>query len=244
LFRISDFVLRISSQAIPIDSGRLFMAGIIKAGRETSDERSVQRVAFNFDDMTSAADKYLEKVRREAAQIVAQAKLEAEQLRRQAQQQGRQQALEQAEQEVVEKIRRQLASVLPALEQAVAQLQQARHEWVKQWEQNAVHLAAAIAARVIRRELAQSPQITLGLVREALELASGSAKIQLRLNPGDRQALGAAAEELAARVAKLGPADVVADPDVSPGGCLVSTDFGEIDQRIETQLARIEQELA
>jgi flagellar assembly protein FliH len=220
------------------------MAGIIKAGRESCEERGAQSVAFNFDDMSSAADKYLDKIRREAAQILAQAKQQAEQIRQQAQQQGREQAVQQAQTEVVSKVREQLAGVLPALERAVEQLQQARHEWVEQWEQNAVHLASAIAARVIRREVSQTPQITLALVREALELASGSQQIQLRLNPADRQALGAAAEDLAARVAKLAPTQVVADPDVSPGGCIVSTDFGEIDQRIEAQLARIQQELA
>ena len=220
------------------------MAGIIKAGRQTGEDRSTQSVAFNFDDMTVAADKYLDRIRSDAAQIVASAKQEAEQLRRQAQNDGRRQAVEQAEQEVAELVRKQLAGVLPALERAVEQLQQARQDWGKQWEQNAVHLAAAIAARVIRRELSQTPQIPLDLVREALELVSGSTQITLRLHPADRQALGSGVEELAARLAKLAPADVVADPDVTPGGCIVTTEFGEIDQRIESQLARIEQELA
>lgn len=220
------------------------MAGIIKAGRQTGEDRDTQSVAFNFDDMTVAADRYLEKIRRDAAQLVAAANQQAEQLRRQAQQEGRKLAVQQAEKEVTERIRQQLAGVLPALEQAVGQLQQARQDWIKQWEQNAVHLATAIAARIVRRELAQTPQITLDLIREALELASGSDHVQLRLNPDDHKSLGKGVEELAARLAKLAPADVVADPEVTPGGCIVTTEFGEIDQRIESQLARIEQELA
>jgi flagellar biosynthesis/type III secretory pathway protein FliH len=36
---------------------------------------------------------------------------------------------------------------------------------------------------------------------------------------------------------------VVADPQVSLGGCRVETRFGVIDQQFEAQLARIEQEL-
>jgi len=35
----------------------------------------------------------------------------------------------------------------------------------------------------------------------------------------------------------------VADPDITPGGCRVDTQFGSIDQQLETQLARIEEEL-
>ncbi|MEQ8791431.1 MAG: FliH/SctL family protein [Pirellulaceae bacterium] len=219
------------------------MAGIIKAGREAGAAQGVQQVAFNFNDMSTAAEGYLEKIRREAAQILAKAKQEAEQLRGQAQQQGLQQAKQQAEADVTGKIRQQLAGVLPALEESVEQLKKARHEWVAQWQDKAVHLAARMAELVVRRELKSTPEITLDLVREALELASGSEHIRLRLNPADRAALGEGVEELAARLAKLGPAEIIADPQVSSGGCIVSTDFGDIDQRIEAQLARIEQEL-
>jgi flagellar biosynthesis/type III secretory pathway protein FliH len=41
---------------------------------------------------------------------------------------------------------------------------------------------------------------------------------------------------------QLATAKIVADPDISPGGCRVVTDYGVIDQQIESQLARIEQE--
>ncbi|MFQ5550985.1 MAG: FliH/SctL family protein [Gemmatimonadales bacterium] len=40
-----------------------------------------------------------------------------------------------------------------------------------------------------------------------------------------------------------GAIDIVADSAVSPGGCFVETEFGNIDQQFETQLARIEEEL-
>ena len=220
------------------------MSGIIKAGRHTVSGRDAQGVAFNFDDVTVAADARLEQIRRQAAQIIADAKQQADQIRQNAVQEGRQAAEQAVESVVTEKVRQQMQSVLPALESAVEQLAQARHEWIKQWEQNAVHLAAAIAERIVRRELSQRPEITLELVREALELAAGCGSVQLRLNPSDRETLGDAAQDLAAKLAKLAPSDIIADPDLSPGGCLVTTEFGEIDQRIESQLARIEEELA
>ena len=37
---------------------------------------------------------------------------------------------------------------------------------------------------------------------------------------------------------------IVADPDVSPGGCRVVTEFGVIDETYEAQLDRIAEELA
>ena len=41
----------------------------------------------------------------------------------------------------------------------------------------------------------------------------------------------------------LAPSAIVADDAVSPGGCCVKTKFGVIDQQIESQLRRIEEEL-
>jgi flagellar biosynthesis/type III secretory pathway protein FliH len=50
-------------------------------------------------------------------------------------------------------------------------------------------------------------------------------------------------EQLAQEIARLAPAEIVADASVAAGGCRVLTEFGEIDQRIASQLSRIEQEL-
>jgi flagellar assembly protein FliH len=134
-------------------------------------------------------------------------------------------------------------TTLPALDEAIRSIQRAKQSWLNHWEKNVVGLAAAIAARVIRRQLTQTPEITLQLVREALELAAGGGRLQLRLNPADYDSLGSHAKQLAARLDTLAPAEVIPDPEISPGGCRVDTEFGAVDQQIEAQLARIEEEL-
>jgi flagellar biosynthesis/type III secretory pathway protein FliH len=40
------------------------------------------------------------------------------------------------------------------------------------------------------------------------------------------------------------PSAVVADESISPGGCRIETRYGEVDQQIEAQLRRIEEDLA
>jgi flagellar assembly protein FliH len=136
-----------------------------------------------------------------------------------------------------------LSTVVPALSDLVEQMAMAKADWLAHWERTAIHVAAAIAARVVRRELARSPEITLTLVREALELAAGAGDIQLRLHPDDFETLGHHAGRLAGELARLGKVDVVPDPAITKGGCRVDTRFGTIDQRLEAQLARIEEEL-
>ena len=212
------------------------MSTVIKAADLSHD---LPGVAFNFDDMTAKAHQYLEGVRAEAARIVAQAHNDAEEIRKKAQIEGRR-----AGQAEIERIvRKQLVGQMATLQQVVQDVQHAKQAWLAHWEKSGVHVAAAIAQRLIRRELSQKPEITLTLIREALELAVGSSQLRIHMNPSDHQTLGPKVETLIAELAPLGSTELVADPEVRPGGCRVETRFGVIDQQFEAQLARIEEEL-
>ncbi len=224
------------------------MSTIIKANTSHAERSSVGAVAYNFDDMTGKANAYLQQIKAEAAQIIAKANQEAQQIRKQAQEQGTRAAHESAEKNLQSRIDSQvkqaMQSALPALQQLTRDLQAARLEWLQQWEQNAVTFALAVAEKIIRREVAHQPAITLQLVQEALELASGSQQVKVYLHPHDHQALGKQVSEIARQLSNLAPTDILPDSRVSPGGCLVQTEFGHIDQQIESQLARVAEELA
>ncbi len=217
------------------------MAGIIKAGSTLNPVQGAAGPAFQFGDMEHA---YLDKVRVEAASIVAKARQEAAALQAQAAEQGKKAAMQAAEQALRGKIEQQLQTVVPALERAVDAMLDARQQWQQQWERQGLQLASAIAERIVRRELAQRPEITIELIREALELAAGSPKLTLRMNPADHAALADKVELLTSQLARLGETRIVADPAITPGGCRVETEFGSVDQQIESQLARITEELS
>jgi len=134
-------------------------------------------------------------------------------------------------------------AVVPAAQAAVEGILTAKAQWLAHWERTALSLATAIAERILRRELERTPEVTLELVREALELAAGCADVQLRMHPDDLALLGPQVEQLAAELARLGTARIVPDSSIARGGCRVDTRYGTIDQQLATQLARIEQEL-
>jgi flagellar assembly protein FliH len=212
------------------------MSTIIRA---SDNNRTTHGVAFNFDDMATQANKYLANIRAEAGRIVAKAHQEADAIRKRAEIEGRQAAMN----AVDDMVRMQLATVVPALKQAVQHIDDARHTWLTHWEEGAVHLAASIAKRLIRRELRDQPEITLILVREALELAAGTAKLRIQLNPNDHQALGIQVQMLVNEISPHVETEIVADNEITTGGCRVETRFGIIDQQFEAQLERIEEEL-
>lgn len=212
------------------------MSGIIRA---TEQNRTAHHVAFNFEDMAVRASQYLDGIRAEARKIVAEAQRQAVGIKEQAKAEGYQVG----QQQMTEIVRNQLASVLPALRQAVQDVHHARQAWLAHWEGAAIHVAAAIAGKIVRREITSTPAFAAGKLREALELAAGSSHLRIRLNPSDYAAMDGQADLITKELAPLATAEVVPDRDVTPGGCRVETNFGSIDQQIESQLARIEEEL-
>lgn len=219
------------------------MAGIIKADRRSDVATTLKSVAFNFEDISTRASDYLSTVRQQAQQIVAQAQQEAEQIRQQAHVQGRQQALHEAQQLVGETLDKQLTTLVPALQEAVDDIRHSKAEWLKHWEQRTVGLASSIAERVIRRELQQTPEITIELIRDALELSMGTGDVTIQLHPEDYESLRDHAVALTNQLTSVGSAKIIPTDDVSRGGCRIVTEFGVVDQTIEAQLERIAEEL-
>jgi flagellar assembly protein FliH len=212
------------------------MSTIIRA---TDNNRAAQATTFNFDDMATQAHQYLERIRGEAGKIVTKAHEQAATIRKQAEADGRQAAMQAQERLVAA----QLANVVPALRKAVDGIEEAKQSWLRHWEQSAVHVAAAIAARVIRRELVRQPEIPVELVREALQLAAGSTELRIHLNAADHKAIAGQVETLVKELAASAKAEIIADASIEAGGCRIETRFGVIDQQIASQLARIEEEL-
>lgn len=220
------------------------MATIIKPESfESASGTALRHVAYDLTDMAAEADDYLGGVRREANKIVEQARREAEAIRQQAEAAGRRAAEEAIERILDEKVAKQMKTLTPALQSAVAQIQEARQDWLRHWEAAAVDLAAGIAARLVRGELSRRPEITVAWVREALELVTGCGEIAIQLNPSDRQALERQVSQLSAAMHPTATVKLVDDSMIAPGGCRVVTEFGSVDMQIETQLERIKAEI-
>lgn len=137
----------------------------------------------------------------------------------------------------------QLETLMPALQLAVERIQTAQHAFLAHWERSAIQVAAAMAYRTINRHLPEMKDVPCTLIREALELGVGSSMLKLRLNPEDYEALLPRAEMIVNQLAGSAATEIVPDERVTPGGCILETSLGVIDQRIESRLDRIQMEL-
>lgn len=219
------------------------MAAVIKAGQIIPRGTAIQQAEFNWEDMSANAARYLESVRQQAQQIIATARQQAQQITLQAAADARQAALQEARTAAQAEVQAQWRTLSPVFAEVRDQLAQAQLGWRRNWEDRVIHLAVAIAQRLVRGELSRQPSITRQWIREALELAVNCRTITLRLHPDDYSALGDWRELLAAEFGAQAPTQILPDPGIERGGCRIDTEFGAIDQQLTNQLARIEEEL-
>ena len=107
-----------------------------------------------------------------------------------------------------------------------------------------MQIAAAIAYQTIMRDPAIKREVPLDLLREALELAMNCAALKVRMNPRDVEALEGPIRAILEETGNLATAEVVPDSKISPGGCVVESSLGVIDERLESRLERIVAELS
>jgi flagellar biosynthesis/type III secretory pathway protein FliH len=213
------------------------------------------KVAFNFADFRKQGDAYLETVRNQARELVEHAQQESEQIRRQALERsiedGRREGHRQAEESIEKRARmladttarETLATTLPAMKAAADAIAAEKDGWLGEWEKTAVRLAAAIAGRLLQHKIDVEPERAVDMIRAALQLASGTPQITVRLHPADVALMGAHADEVVRSLAACGEARVHSDPTIARGGCVIEGQHGTIDGRLETLLDRIVTEL-
>ena len=110
---------------------------------------------------------------------------------------------------------------------AIVSVEAARREAVDAVHGRVAELSLAVARRVIGEALEADPAVVRAHARDALARVRRASVVTLRVHPDDRahvEGLGAPIEE---------------DASLSPGDCVVHSDLGDVDGRVETRIARL-----
>lgn len=164
---------------------------------------------------------------------------------------GYQNGFDQAKKEYEEKIEHEFETrvrglvdcQVPLLDSMIKELLDIRQSLLKCWENNILQVAAALAYQTIGKNLPGLPNVPLDLLREALELSLGCTLLKIRMNPRDLETLKSPINDLLREVGVLSNTELEGDPKITPGGCVVETGQGLIDQQLDIRLDRIISEL-
>jgi flagellar assembly protein FliH len=227
---------------------RVLRGGVATAARSARLDSDLRTTPFAAAHVVDArlTDPHLQEVVAEAARVaVEQGRAEgraagyAEGLAHAAAEAAQAERTRAAEAQAVATAQRaRVAEALGLLSTATAALQEREAVAVAEVEQTVADLALQLARAVLQRELAITQDPGREALVRALRLAPDGAPVVARLHPQDLGLLQDVEELSAGRDLQL-----VADPDVERGGCVVDTAGRRIDTQVSVALERIAQVL-
>ena len=126
-------------------------------------------------------------------------------------------------------------AMLRRLTHTLEALVRLRSEMIRKTERQVVQLAMAVATRIVSREIAVDRELLVAMARVALDRLGDSASARVRLHPEDY----AAVQRLGSASVRDGAVQVVSDPSIHRGGCVVESEFGLIDVSVDAQVEEL-----
>ncbi|MCL1928472.1 MAG: flagellar assembly protein FliH [Treponema sp.] len=208
-------------------------AAFAEVKRKTGEAQSIKRQAE--DD----AEKIVEEAREKAKQIEVDATAAFENERKEAEERGRIAGREAGFAEGKDEVARLVQRTQTVLERA----QDKRADILAETEQQIIDLVLLISRKVIKIISENQRNVVISNVVQALRKVKGRGNILIKVNMLDIKLTTEHKKEFIDVVEGAKSIQIVEDTAVDPGGCVIETDFGEIDARISSQLAELEQKI-
>jgi flagellar assembly protein FliH len=118
-----------------------------------------------------------------------------------------------------------------------------RENIFKESEQVVLKLALALASKIICSAVEVRPEVVLDVARNAIHHLVDKNKVVLRVNPKDYELIKLHQNDLLASIDGIKSLEIEEDVRVKPGGCLIETDSGNVDARLENQMQVLKEAL-
>ncbi len=137
----------------------------------------------------------------------------------------------------------ELGKTLEMMQQVVQEIQQQRERLLQEPEEWLLQLVFKMAEHIIGPLAEQQKGLIQTTLNKILQEAQVSGRVKLLVHPDDLETLQSIEPELRKNFPDLKEIGFVADEMVTRGGCLVETDMGKLDARIETQMNELVKQL-
>jgi len=186
----------------------------------------------------------------EAENIIAAANTQASELQKEvrqtldaelkdAREKGMEEGLEKGYADGNAEVKRLIERTQTVLERA----QDKRGEILSETEKEIIDLVLLISRKVIKIISENQRNVIISNVVQALRKVRSKGNVIIRVNMADLNLATEHKQEFINQMEGVKSIQVLEDTSVDPGGCIIETDFGEIDARISSQLTELENKI-
>lgn len=152
--------------------------------------------------------------------------------------------LEEGRQKAFESVSSEIAERMGTLDTLLNAIKDLKSEMVKFNESHLIKLTFHMAARLAKTELAGNDEVMVQILRDAVGLSQDEENITVRVSPSQFEFLEELKKETGRELDFLKRIRFEPSPEVVDGGCIVETNYGEVDARIEQRIEQLWAELS
>ncbi len=214
-----------------------------------------EAIVLDLGDVARQAKRLREAAQAKARRIIEDAQCQAESLRQKAhtdsatqghqegfekgKSEGHQQGLREGHQEALDQAKEQLQSLQQAWIEAMGQWEAKRQDMEQEAGKAVLELAVRLGQKLVHRVIQIDKEVAVEQVAAVLSHVLRPVDVTVRICADDRPVLEESMPRLTAEFPQLKHVQLVDDPEMTRGGCVVSYGQGRIDATIETQLERV-----
>lgn len=152
--------------------------------------------------------------------------------------------LEEGKKEAFQAFSAQIEENLKMFEEMLEAVKKIKSDLLTQNETHLAKLAFFVGERLANHEITTHPEMVTKVIAKSMELAQGEENITVLVSPNQLAFLETLQKENNReleflKTVKLVPLDTVRD-----GGCVIQTNYGEIDARVEERVAKLWDEIS
>ena len=172
---------------------------------------------------------------REAEKLLASATGQAESIREQAHSAGYEAGYQQGLQEGREAAQATITAALDNLARVTQALEEVRANILANMEEELVALVAAATDLVLTTPGAVDREVIGQVVSQAVRRVAAAGRLTVHLNPADLEMVADLQPSLMQTFSELEHLELVPDPELERGGCLVDSNIAQIDATLATR---------
>lgn len=137
----------------------------------------------------------------------------------------------------------EIENYISVFAELVNSIQNIKPELVHQNEAHLVKLTYQIASRLLYSHIEEDPNVVLPVIEKSIEAAQADEEINLYISPSQYQTIKEIQDSSERKFDFLKNVKLLPSDDIAPGGCVVETNYGEIDARVEERVKKMGDEV-
>jgi flagellar assembly protein FliH len=225
-----------------IDEAKREAERIVKEAEQVAFEevkRKTNQAQKTRQSAESEAKRIIEEAQKKANDVEASVNQKMEQIENEAFDKGYREGHEQGFKGGQEEVARLVERLHLIMTKAIDK----RNEIIEESETQLINLVLLISKKVIKVISENQKNVVINNVIQALRKLKSRGDVVIRVNLSDLELTTEHTKDFLKMVENVKSVTILEDSSVDKGGCIIETDFGQIDARISSQLHEIEEKV-